>query len=93
MADGAPAWSHKLSSGPIRSVGGTEETLFVGTPQGTLYAIGRRARARSQGGELGRKQHWENVFVTKAPTEVSWFQAEPTLSLRLLDAAGLHAGS
>ena len=39
VADGAPAWSHKLSSAPIRSIGGTEETLFVGTPQGTLYAI------------------------------------------------------
>jgi outer membrane protein assembly factor BamB len=39
VADGAPAWSHKLSSAPIRSVGGTEEMLFVGTPQGTLYAI------------------------------------------------------
>jgi eukaryotic-like serine/threonine-protein kinase len=39
VADGAPAWTHKLSSGPIRSIGGTDETLFVGTPQGTLYAI------------------------------------------------------
>jgi outer membrane protein assembly factor BamB len=39
VADGAPAWSYKLSSAPIRSVGGTDETLFVGTPRGTLYAL------------------------------------------------------
>ena len=48
---------------------------------------------RVKGGSVRRKQHWENVFVTKAPAAVSWFQAEPTLSLRLLEAAGLHAGS
>jgi SAM-dependent methyltransferase len=39
------------------------------------------------------KQHWEQVFLTKGPTELSWFQPEPMLSLRLLDAAGLRAGS
>jgi outer membrane protein assembly factor BamB len=39
IADGAPAWSHKLTSGPIRSIGGGDEMLFVGTPQGTLYAV------------------------------------------------------
>jgi outer membrane protein assembly factor BamB len=38
-ADGSPAWSYKLAPAPIRSIGGTEEMLFVGTPQGSLYAI------------------------------------------------------
>jgi hypothetical protein len=42
---------------------------------------------------MDRKQHWERVYETKAATEVSWFQSEPVLSLRLLDAAGLNAGS
>lgn len=42
---------------------------------------------------MERKQHWEQVFETKGATEVSWFQAEPTLSLRLLDTAGLTAES
>lgn len=42
---------------------------------------------------MDRKDHWERVFRTKGPADVSWFQAEPALSLRLLDAAGLHAGS
>jgi outer membrane protein assembly factor BamB len=38
-ADGAPAWSHKLADAPIRSIGGSDEILYVGTPQGALYAI------------------------------------------------------
>jgi hypothetical protein len=42
---------------------------------------------------MDRKHHWERVYDTKAATEVSWFQAEPTLSLRLLDSAGLSASS
>jgi len=39
LADGSPAWSYKLASAPIRSIGGSDETLYVGTPQGALYAI------------------------------------------------------
>lgn len=31
-----------------------------------------------------RKAHWERVYTTKQPTEVSWYQAEPTRSLALL---------
>jgi outer membrane protein assembly factor BamB len=38
-ADGSPAWSHKLAEAPIRSIGGTDDRLFVGTPQGMLYAL------------------------------------------------------
>jgi eukaryotic-like serine/threonine-protein kinase len=38
-ADGSVAWSHKLANAPIRSIGGTDETLLVGTPSGALYAI------------------------------------------------------
>ena len=36
---GSPAWSHKLTNVPIRVVGGTDERLYVGTPQGSLYAL------------------------------------------------------
>jgi outer membrane protein assembly factor BamB len=39
VADGSPAWSYKLTNAPIRTIGGSDEMLFVGTPQGTLYAI------------------------------------------------------
>jgi SAM-dependent methyltransferase len=38
---------------------------------------------------LDPKTHWEHVYATKAPDAVSWFQSEPTVSLRLLDAAGI----
>jgi outer membrane protein assembly factor BamB len=38
-ADGSVAWSHQLANAPIRSIGGTDERLLVGTPSGALYAI------------------------------------------------------
>jgi len=39
VVDGSPAWSHKVPIAPIRSIGGTAEMLYVGTPQGALYAV------------------------------------------------------
>jgi outer membrane protein assembly factor BamB len=38
-ADGSPAWSHKFPEAPIRSIGGSDDMLFVGTTPGTLYAV------------------------------------------------------
>jgi 2-polyprenyl-3-methyl-5-hydroxy-6-metoxy-1,4-benzoquinol methylase len=35
--------------------------------------------------ELDRVAHWENVYSTKQTTEVSWFEAEPTTALSLLE--------
>ncbi|MHB8402075.1 MAG: class I SAM-dependent methyltransferase [Bacteroidia bacterium] len=36
--------------------------------------------------EMGnRKEHWENVFATKAETEVSWFQTYPKTSVEFLE--------
>lgn len=35
------------------------------------------------------KQHWENVFTTKAPTEVSWFQEYPKTSVEFLELFSL----
>ena len=29
---------------------------------------------------MSLKQHWEAVYEKKKPAEVSWYQAEPTLS-------------
>ena len=37
------------------------------------------------------KRHWERVYDTRLPDAVSWYQPDPTVSLRLLDAAGLAA--
>ena len=36
-----------------------------------------------------RKHHWENVYATRSSLELSWYQEEPTLSLRLIANTGL----
>jgi ubiquinone/menaquinone biosynthesis C-methylase UbiE len=36
-----------------------------------------------------RKQHWEQVYSSKSPLEVSWYQLEPKLSLALISRCGL----
>jgi len=36
-----------------------------------------------------KKQHWENVFATKAETEVSWFQNYPKTSIEFLELFNL----
>ena len=36
-----------------------------------------------------RKEHWENVYRSKSPDEVSWYQQEPTVSLQLISSAPL----
>ena len=36
---------------------------------------------------MNRSTHWNNIHGTKAPDQVSWFQAEPALSLELIQQA------
>lgn len=38
-------------------------------------------------------EHWDTVYTTKASDEVSWFQATPTTSLRLLEQWAPPSGS
>jgi ubiquinone/menaquinone biosynthesis C-methylase UbiE len=38
---------------------------------------------------MDRKQHWEQVYSTKASDSVSWFQEHAELSLRLIHNTGL----
>lgn len=40
---------------------------------------------------MDRQQHWNAVFSTKAEGDVSWFEALPQTSIRLLEAAGLSS--
>ena len=42
---------------------------------------------------MNRKQHWETVYSTKSPLEVSWYQTEPRLSLQLIAASGAAKGA
>ncbi|MGH3505062.1 MAG: class I SAM-dependent methyltransferase [Nocardioidaceae bacterium] len=36
-----------------------------------------------------RSQHWDEVYQNKGASQVSWFQQNPTVSLALLDRAGV----
>ncbi len=36
-----------------------------------------------------RREHWQEAWTGKAPQGVSWYQEEPEVSLRLIDAAGI----
>src|SRR5688500_17291685 len=38
---------------------------------------------------MDQKEHWEAIYSTKAPTEVSWYQNRPVQSLEMIRAAGL----
>lgn len=38
---------------------------------------------------MNRKSHWEKIYADKSPTEVSWYQKEPELSLRLIHNSGI----
>lgn len=38
---------------------------------------------------MDRREHWQRVYTTKAERQVSWFETVPSLSLQLMDAAGL----
>ena len=42
---------------------------------------------------MDRKTHWEQVWTTKASTEVSWYEAEPVLSRALLREIGMGPSS
>jgi SAM-dependent methyltransferase len=38
---------------------------------------------------MNRKEHWNQVYQTKAPDDVSWYQTQPTTSLKLIKASGV----
>ena len=40
---------------------------------------------------MNRKAHWETVYETKAPTEVSWYQPHLDLSLQLIVRTGVSS--
>ena len=38
---------------------------------------------------MNRKNHWENIYASKKPTELSWYQTRLEKSLELIHATGL----
>ncbi len=41
---------------------------------------------------MDRRTHWENVYLTKPSTEVSWFEAEPAISVELIHGVAPEGG-
>lgn len=39
---------------------------------------------------MDRQQHWDRVFTNKPANDVSWFEALPETSIRMLEASGLN---
>jgi trans-aconitate methyltransferase len=39
-----------------------------------------------------RRAHWENIYRSKSPSEVSWYQASPSISLQLIEASAIDHG-
>ena len=40
-----------------------------------------------------RLEHWQNVYTQKVPSQVSWYQSQPTVSLEIMTQIGLTIGS
>jgi 2-polyprenyl-3-methyl-5-hydroxy-6-metoxy-1,4-benzoquinol methylase len=40
-----------------------------------------------------RSEHWERLYATKSTTEVSWYQREPAVSLRLIESMAASTAS
>lgn len=38
---------------------------------------------------MNPKEHWNQVYQTKAPDDVSWFQTRPAISLKLIEATAI----
>jgi 2-polyprenyl-3-methyl-5-hydroxy-6-metoxy-1,4-benzoquinol methylase len=43
--------------------------------------------------EHNRQAHWQRVYKERGENQVSWFQERPTISLELIEAAGLDRSS
>ncbi len=41
---------------------------------------------------MNREEHWNRVYETKGPDDISWYQAKPAISMRLIAAAGVSTG-
>jgi SAM-dependent methyltransferase len=47
------------------------------------------ARGKMSDGNMPTRQHWEDVYLRKQPTEVSWYRTHLDVSIRFIDGAGL----
>ncbi len=40
--------------------------------------------------KFDRKKHWEQIYTSKGPEDVSWFQEKPVVSLSFIEEAGIE---
>jgi hypothetical protein len=59
----------------------------------SVHSVRGPAACEGKARDMDRKSHWERVYETKASDAVSWFQSVPTVSVRLLESAGLGPGT
>ena len=38
---------------------------------------------------MDRQEHWSQIYQTRSSDDVSWYQARPAVSLKLIDATGI----
>ncbi|KJU86663.1 type 12 methyltransferase [Candidatus Magnetobacterium bavaricum] len=67
------------------------EAALFGTMGINFYAYKPRAKGKSRTAAqapktptFNRKEHWDNVYKTKLPTQVSWYEENPEISLKLI---------
>nr|ADI87686.1 hypothetical methylase protein [uncultured Nitrospirae bacterium MY2-3C] len=91
-------WSADIFSGTPQG----SNAEFFATKGINLYAYKPRARGKAQKGtipaqgaeglqptHLRRKEHWDNVYKDKLPTQVSWYEDYPEISLSLIKSTGV----
>lgn len=42
---------------------------------------------------MGKKEHWDTIYSQKAEADLSWHQDDPSVSLELMELAGLTPGT
>jgi SAM-dependent methyltransferase len=54
------------------------------------FHFAKPAKERPKIDLMNKQSHWENIYSTKQPTEVSWFTPHLESSLKLIGSAGLR---
>src|SRR5215216_7208881 len=45
---------------------------------------------RGKGSDMNKKTHWEHIYETKAPTQVSWYQEHAQFSMQHIENTGIR---
>jgi ubiquinone/menaquinone biosynthesis C-methylase UbiE len=56
----------------------------------SVYVAGLPATILESARVMNRQEHWNQIYKTHSPQEVSWYQCRPDLSLALIRASGVR---